>query len=83
MKKTITILLILCSTLLILDSFNFGHAMMMFLLAGVVPGTNIIIDADSMLELVAIVSGFIVARVVTAIVRSALAKPSVAQLSQV
>jgi len=70
MKKTSAIILTIFSLLLILDSFNFGHALMMFYLAGVVPGTNIILDGAQMLELFAVIAGFIVARIMNSIVRS-------------
>jgi hypothetical protein len=64
MKKTTAIIITIFSLLLILDSFNFGHALMMFYLAGVVPGTNVILDGEQMLQLFAGIAGFIVARVV-------------------
>lgn len=70
MKKTITIILTILSLLLILDSVNFSHALMMFLLAGVIPGTNIAIDGAQMLEFVALVAGFIVARLTAFVIRS-------------
>lgn len=62
MKKTLTIIFIVFSGLLILDSMNAGHALAMFLLAGIVPGTNIIVNAHTMLTSIAGVLGFIVAR---------------------
>jgi len=43
---------------------------MMFYLAGVVPGTSIILNGTQMLELFAIIAGFIVARLMNSIVRS-------------
>lgn len=63
MKKNITIIAITLSTLLILDSMNFSHALMMFLLAGVIPFTNITIDGAQMLEFIFIVAGFLFARI--------------------
>lgn len=62
MKKTFTIIFIVFSALLILDSMNAGHALTMFILAGIVPGTNIIVNANTMLTSIAGVLGFIVAR---------------------
>ncbi|MFZ1301351.1 MAG: hypothetical protein WAQ27_02095 [Candidatus Microsaccharimonas sp.] len=70
MKKTITIILITLSLLLILDSIDFSHALMMFILAGVIPGTNITIDASQMLWLFAMIGGFIVGRAMAFVVRS-------------
>jgi len=81
MKKTIAIIITIFSLLLILDSFNFGHALMMFYLAGVIPGTNVILDGAQMLELFAIIAGFIVARVVNYIVLSFI--PNIVSVSRV
>lgn len=63
MKKNLAIIFTIFSALLILDSINFSQALMMFLLAGVIPGTSIVIDGAQMLEFCALVFGFIVARV--------------------
>lgn len=63
MKKTLTIILTTASMLLILDSVNFGQAVMMFLLAGVIPGTNIAINGTQMLEFISLSAGFIFARI--------------------
>jgi len=79
MKKIITITLITASLLIILDSLNFGHAVMMFLLAGVIPGTSIAIDGAQMLELFALIAGFTVARVTAYLFRSI--KPRTATIS--
>jgi len=81
MKKTIAIIITIFSLLLILDSFNFGHALMMFYLAGVIPGTNVTLDGAQMLELFAVIAGFIIARVVNSIVLSLV--PNVASVSRV
>ena len=70
MKKLATIIFITLSLLIILDSFNFGHAIMMFYLAGIIPGTNIVLNAAQMLEFFAIIAGFTVARVMAYSVRS-------------
>ena len=70
MKKSLTIIFLIFSALFILDSLNFGHALMMFLLAGVIPGTNIALDGDLMLTLIACIIGFTVGRVMTNLVRS-------------
>jgi hypothetical protein len=70
MKKTFAIMFTVLSLALITDSFDFGHALMMFYLAGIVPGTNISIDASSMLEFFALIAGFIVARLMMAFFRT-------------
>lgn len=62
MKKSIITVCIIFSALLILDSMNAGHALTMFLLAGIVPGTNMIVSANTMLSAIAALLGFIVAR---------------------
>lgn len=81
MKNTITIIAIILSLLLILDSFNFSHALMMFYLAGVIPGTNTAIDAARMLELFALIGGFTVARVMSYVIRPF--KPGITSISRV
>jgi len=70
MKKTIAIIFTLLSLLIILDSMNFGHAVMMFLLAGIIPGTNIAINGAQMLEFTTLVFGFIFARVTMYFIRN-------------
>lgn len=63
MKKTITYLLIIASLVIILDSLNAGHALFMFFLAGVIPGTSIAINASNMLEIFALLFGFTLSRI--------------------
>lgn len=63
-QKIITITLSALSVAIILDSLQFGHALMMFLLAGVIPGTNVAIDGATALSLFAALSGFTLARLV-------------------
>ncbi len=70
MKKTITLIFIFSSLVLILDSFDVSHALMMFYLVGIIPGTNISIDAARMLEFFALFTGFIFARIVNSTFRS-------------
>ncbi len=63
MKKTLTIIFTTLSIILILDSMNFGHALAIFFLAGIIPGTNIAIDADRMFALFSMLLGLVLARV--------------------
>lgn len=42
---------------------NAGHAFMMFLLAGVIPGTSTALSAEVMMEGFALLIGFVMARV--------------------
>lgn len=60
-RYVITICLFL-SGIMILDSLNAGHALFMFLLAGVIPGTGIVISGGHMLSLFALISGIVVGR---------------------
>lgn len=62
MKKFIILFCITLSALLILDSMDTAHALTLFLLAGIIPGTDIVMSADSTLTLFAVLLGFVVAR---------------------
>ena len=77
MKKTLSILFVLLSALLILDTLNAGHALTMFLLVGIIPGTNISIDASRMLEYILILTGFTLSRLTTGSVRAYSQRPRV------
>lgn len=59
MKKTICILCTIASFALICDAANLGHKLMIFLLAGIVPGTDIILSSDQMLALISTLAGFV------------------------
>lgn len=63
MKKALIITLIALSSIMILDTANAGHALFMFFLAGVIPGTNIIISAERMLQLFTLLIGFTLSRI--------------------
>jgi membrane protein implicated in regulation of membrane protease activity len=52
MKKNISVFCLTASLLLILDSFGAGRMIMLFLLAGVIPGTNIVLPPELVLLLV-------------------------------
>lgn len=62
MRRTIITICFSLSGLIILDSLDIGHALMMFLLAGVIPGTNIALSASITLEIFALLTGFVLAR---------------------
>lgn len=49
MKKTITTLCLVGSGLIILSSFDFAHSLVLFLLAGVIPGTNVALTPIDMM----------------------------------
>lgn len=78
MKKTLTFILISSSAFIILDSMNAGHALVMFFLAGVIPGTNVAIDAGRMLELFTLLIGFTLSRVTTHLIRITSVRPQLA-----
>ncbi len=63
MKKALTIIFLSLSAVLILDTFNAGHAFVMFFLAGIIPGTNIAIDASRMFEGFTLLIGFTLSRI--------------------
>lgn len=69
MRKTTTIILTVLSGLMILDSLHVGHAVTMFLLAGVIPGTNLVLSPTVTLELFALLLGFVLSRIVINVVR--------------
>jgi len=56
--------------MLILDTMNAGHALAMFLLAGIIPGTNTSIDADRMLEYIFLLTGLTLSRITTSLLRA-------------
>ena len=62
MKKIITITCLLFSALLILDSMNTLQAVFMFYLAGKIPGTQTYLSGGTMMELFALLIGFVLAR---------------------
>lgn len=69
MKKALTLLFTALAILIILDSMNAGHAVAMFLLAGVIPGTNSVLDATRTLEIFLLLSGFTLSRIILNITR--------------
>lgn len=78
MKKSITILLLILSGIIILDSLNAGQALFMFLLAGVIPGTDISLSSTTTLALFGGLMGFVLARVFMRLMILSLSKRSVA-----
>lgn len=61
---------VLLSGVLIMDTVDAGHAITMLLLIGVIPGTNISIDADRMLEYILLLTGLTLSRVTTGLLRA-------------
>ena len=69
MRKFIILTCLSLSALIFLDSVNAGHALVMFYLAGVIPGTNFSMSASRMLETFSLLIGFTVSRIVINIAR--------------
>jgi len=63
MRKTIIIICLILSAALILDSMNAWQVIAMFYIAGEIPGTHSSISAGTMLELFALLIGFVIARI--------------------
>lgn len=63
MKKAITIICIVLSAIIILDSFNAWHMVAMFYIAGEIPGTRTSLNASTMMSLFALLIGFVLARI--------------------
>jgi len=70
MKKAIIFTSLTLSILMILDSVNAGHAVFMFLLAGIIPGTTIVLSPTDMMSLFSLLIGFVLARIVTSVALS-------------
>lgn len=62
MREKVIITCLVLSGLMILDSLNVGQSILMFFLAGVIPGTSVAINAQTMMEIFALLTGFVVAR---------------------
>lgn len=62
MKKTITILSTIGSLLIILDTMNIGHSIVLFLFVGMVPGTNLYVSPIDMMSATATAFTVIVLR---------------------
>jgi len=61
MKKTITIILTIASLGLIFDATHTGDKIMMFLFAGIIPGTNSALTPDQRLMFMAISASVVIA----------------------
>ena len=74
MRKAIIITCLILSGLIILDSFNTGQVLIMFLLAGVIPGTNIALSATTMMEIFALTTGLVIGRLCANIFRQIMSR---------
>ncbi|HEY8886002.1 MAG TPA: hypothetical protein VIM31_00685 [Candidatus Microsaccharimonas sp.] len=82
MKKAITVICIVLSAVIILDSFNAWHAVAMFYLAGEIPGTHTSVSADTMMSVFALLFGFVLARIGNKAVLSLFDRVSIKRTSQ-
>jgi hypothetical protein len=62
MRKAIIITCLVLSGLIILDSFHAVDALAMLFLAGIIPGTNIVLSGQTMMSFFALLIGFVLAR---------------------
>jgi len=82
MKKVFTIVFVLLSAVIILDSFNAWHALVMFYVAGEIPGTRTSLSASTMLSIFALLIGFVVARIGNKAVMSFFERSSVKSIKR-
>lgn len=62
MKQRITITSLILSGILIIDSMNVADALVMFIIAGQIPGTPYYLSAESMMAFFMMIIGFIASR---------------------
>lgn len=63
MRNVIIALCLIGSLTLILSAFQAGQAVLMFLLAGVIPGTNISLSPTETLVIICLIAGFVISRI--------------------
>lgn len=63
MQKTVSIISLIGAALIILDSVSATHWVLLFFLAGVIPGTNLLIDPVDMMAAVATAITIVILRV--------------------
>ncbi len=71
-KKQLSLIFTTLSALIILDSLNAGQALVMFMIAGVIPGTSLALDATVTLQFFAALIGFTLARASSQLVKYSL-----------
>lgn len=69
MKKRLAIIFTALSIIIMLDSLNAVEALFMFLLGGVIPGTNVVVSGARMLEVFTLLIGFTLSRVTLNLLR--------------
>jgi hypothetical protein len=60
MKKTAVIITAVIGTILILDLTKFGYSLVLFLMAGIIPGTDISFTPTQMMVLMTILGGMVI-----------------------
>ena len=63
MKKVAVVICLVGSLLILLDTINFGHDLLLLLFAGVIPGTNIVVSPIDMMAATATAITVIVLRI--------------------
>jgi len=63
MKRAIIIACTFASLILILDSIAIGRVILMFLCAGIIPGTNIELSPTQMIVVIAILTSLVILRI--------------------
>ena len=63
MRKSIITLCVIGSAILFLDTINFGQQLILFIFAGIVPGTNIVIAPIDMMAATATAITVIILRI--------------------
>jgi hypothetical protein len=61
-RKVIIIACLAASLLIFLDTIDIVHGLVMFLLAGIIPGTNIVLSATQMLVVMIVLTGLAIYR---------------------
>ncbi|HMM62471.1 MAG TPA: hypothetical protein PKC86_02835 [Candidatus Saccharibacteria bacterium] len=61
-KKVIVIACLAASLLIFLATINFAHGLIMFLMAGIIPGTNFVLSPTQMLIFMLILTGLFLYR---------------------
>ncbi len=70
-RRLIIVACLALSGMMILDSLNVGHAVMMLLIAGQIPGTNYYVDANTMLLALTMIFGILCGRAAAQLLRYA------------
>ena len=76
MKKNVTIICLVASLVLILDTIGAWHMFMMFLFVGVIPGTNIALSPTQMIIIIEMLAGAVFMQVCLLPIMDRLGRPT-------